>query len=313
MHPSEPRFIVAATPFEIVKRRRRKRPSGSIGAGARRSAPTNATAAASATAAETRTTGDVTLSCPASISANVVAARVSAPSPTPGTSRRRPRGSALSVTRRAVRTAAAATIGRLTRNTQRQPGPATSRPPAIGPAGSDSPATAAQTPIARARSAPPGNVCVMIASVPGSSSAAPTPCTPRAPTSTPVDGAAPAAAARGRPRAGRERRHAEQPQPAEHDAPVAVQVADRAAGEHEAGERDRVAVDDPLQPRRRRLQLLADARQRDVDDRDVELDEEQPGAHDDEDDAPSGHGPAPYDGRAAARLEVAAGVSDRRD
>src|SRR4051812_7431445 len=94
MHPSDPRFIAAATPLAIVKRRRRKSASGSIGSALRRSTATNAAAASAATTAAVGT---------ASISANVVAASAVDPSAIPATSRRRPRGSALSRTTRAVR------------------------------------------------------------------------------------------------------------------------------------------------------------------------------------------------------------------
>ncbi|KGD19443.1 hypothetical protein DO70_4434 [Burkholderia pseudomallei] len=48
-------------------------------------------------------------------------------------------------------------------------------------------------------------------------------------------------------------------------------VAERAGRQHQARERERVGVDDPLQARDARMQIDADARERDVDDRHVEL------------------------------------------
>jgi hypothetical protein len=68
----------------------------------------------------------------------------------------------------------------------------------------------------------------------------------------------------------------------QHDAAVAVAVAERAGGEHQARQRDRVAVHDPLQGADRRAEALAQARDRDVDHGHVELDQEQPSAHGDE-------------------------------
>jgi hypothetical protein len=81
-----------------------------------------------------------------------------------------------------------------------------------------------------------------------------------------------------------QRGDAEQRQPPEHDALVATDVANHAGAEHQAGQRDRVAVDDPLQAADARVQPRADLRQRDVDDRHVEQDQEVPDAHDDQHD-----------------------------
>ena len=92
---------------------------------------------------------------------------------------------------RSVPSAATSTTGTLTRNTERQPHVATNPPPSRGPAGNATLPTPAHTPIARACAAGSGNVRVMIASVPGSRSAAPTPCSTRAATSTPTVGASP--------------------------------------------------------------------------------------------------------------------------
>jgi hypothetical protein len=59
-------------------------------------------------------------------------------------------------------------------------------------------------------------------------------------------------------------------------------IAEIAAGQHQRGDRDRIAVDDPLQLRHPGAEVGPQARDRDVDDRHVEQDEEHPDAHDDE-------------------------------
>ena len=72
----------------------------------------------------------------------------------------------------------------------------------------------------------------------------------------------------------KQRSEREQRRAGEEHAPAAEQVG-RAPAEHQkAAEGDRVGVHDPLQPRRREAEAVADRRQRDVDDRDVEDDHE---------------------------------------
>ena len=53
------------------------------------------------------------------------------------------------------------------------------------------------------------------------------------------------------------------------DAPASEKIGGSAAEEQEASERDPVSGHHPLQVRLREVELLADRRQRDVDDRDV--------------------------------------------
>ena len=60
----------------------------------------------------------------------------------------------------------------------------------------------------------------------------------------------------------------------EEGAASAEDVGAAAAEQQEAGEDDRVGVDDPLEAGRREAEAVADRRQRDVDDRDVEDDHE---------------------------------------
>ncbi len=75
-------------------------------------------------------------------------------------------------------------------------------------------------------------------------------------------------------RVGRERAEQrgerEDPQPDREDAAAAEAVGERAGGEHERGERERVGVDHPLQVGEAAAEVLLDRRQRRVDDGDVE-------------------------------------------
>jgi hypothetical protein len=107
-------------------------------------------------------------------------------------------------------------------------------PPSSGPAGRARLPIPAQIPMALACSSGSGKAWLMIARVPGSSRAAPIPCSTWAPISRPVLGG------RRRPARRRRRRPAGQD-----DALVAVQVADGAAGQHQAGQGDGVAVHHP--------------------------------------------------------------------
>ena len=58
--------------------------------------------------------------------------------------------------------------------------------------------------------------------------------------------------------------------PSRNDLPASEPVAQRAAEQHERGQRQQVGVNRPLQAPERRVQVLADVRQRDVDDGAVE-------------------------------------------
>jgi hypothetical protein len=74
---------------------------------------------------------------------------------------------------------AARPIGMLTQKMPRHPTVPIKMPPSTGPSAMDSPKTASQTPMARARSAGLVNVLVMIPSAGGFSIAAPAPCSNR--------------------------------------------------------------------------------------------------------------------------------------
>ena len=114
-------------------------------------------------------------------------------------------------------------------------------------------------PIARPRSCGSNDACRM-ARLPGVSIAAATPCTTRAPTSI-ADGRRDGARQRGqREAAGAEHEHA----------PPAEPVTERAAEQDQPGERERVAVEDPLQAGERGVEVVGDPRQGEVDDGAVE-------------------------------------------
>ncbi len=92
-------------------------------------------------------------------------------------------------TKIAVSRIAAAQIGRLIQNTDRQPMDSMSRPPTIGPSAIEMPTTPPQMPIARARSTGPVKICEMIDSATGLSIDPPMPCRNRAPISVSMVGA----------------------------------------------------------------------------------------------------------------------------
>jgi hypothetical protein len=78
----------------------------------------------------------------------------------------------------------------------------------------------------------------------------------------------------------RERGHGEDRDPDEEEAPVAVEVAETAAQEQEAAERQEVRVHDPGQGGLREAEIVANRRQGDVHDRAVEDDHDVPKTED---------------------------------
>ena len=126
------------------------------------------------------------------------------------------------------------------------------------------PASAPQTPSAMLRSRPAGNVTVSSASAAGESSAAPMPWI----------GATAMSIARTGCEAARERSGGEQPEADQEHAAAAEDVAHPAAEQQQAAERERVAVDHPLQAFGAEAEVGLDGGQRDVHDRDVEDDHE---------------------------------------
>ena len=154
--------------------------------------------------------------------------------------------------------------GTLTKKIHSQPSESTSTPPATTPSVPPMPASAPQTPSAMLRSRPAGKVTVSSASAAGESSAAPTPWTARAAIS---------ALGRGHEAAG-QRGDAEQREAGQEEPAAAEQVARPPAEQQQAAERERVAVDDPLQAVGGEPEVGLDRGQRDVHDRDVEDDHE---------------------------------------
>ena len=83
---------------------------------------------------------------------------------------------------------------------------------------------------------------------------------------------------------GGDRRSGAEHEQADHQRAAAAElVAHRARGEQQAGEHQRVGVDDPLQLAGARVQLLDQRGQRDVEDRVVDAHDEQAEAEDGED------------------------------
>ena len=100
----------------------------------------------------------------------------------------------------------------------------------------------------------------IIARLPGVSSAPPIPCTTSRPMQD-LDGRGDRAEQGG---------HGEDADAEDEDSAAPVTVAQRTAEEDQRGQRERVAVEDPLERARRGVQIPADGRQRDVDNRPVE-------------------------------------------
>ena len=134
-----------------------------------------------------------------------------------------------------------------------------------GPRARASPDTAAQTPKASARVSRSGYTCRMMDKVPGSLAAAPIPMIDPA-GDQPID-------------VPRQRGHhgsaAEDGDPDEHDTLAPEDVTEHSGHQHEAGERQRVAVDHPLQRGDPRVQIALDIGQPDADDRVVQEGEEE--------------------------------------
>ena len=174
-------------------------------------------------------------------------------------------------------------IGTLIRKIQPQCRCWLMKPPMSGPKARASAPIAAQAPTARVRSRGSVKVATMMASVVGTMSAAPRPCSqPRADQH---------AAAAGQPRAQRGQR--EHRQPDHEQPPPAVHVGQPAADQQQPGEHQDVAADHPLQARDRQVQVALDGRDRDV--RHVVVEISHEGGQADRHQCPpaSGHGPSP--------------------
>ena len=156
-------------------------------------------------------------------------------------------------------------IGGLISRTQRQLSASVMTPPSSTPAAPPTPFIAAHRPIARCSAGPAANEEVMIASELAAISAPPKPWNRARDDQRVLVRREPAG----------ERGDARTATSASDERPALPEVVGCAAAEHqEAGERDRVGVDDPLQVRRREAEARLDRRQRDVDDAQVEDDHE---------------------------------------
>ncbi len=166
-----------------------------------------------------------------------------------------------------------ATMGRFTRKIEPYQKCSSSAPPTIGPNATAMPDVAPQMPSAFCRSEWSGKTLVRMARLAGKMKAAATPMRAR----------------RRDQRAGRVRRrrsrreHAEEDEADLHRALAAEAVADAAAREQQPGEGEAVRVDDPLQRGDRGAEMLVERRERDVDDRVVDHDQEHAEAQDRQD------------------------------
>ena len=140
-----------------------------------------------------------------------------------------------------------------------------STPPTSGPIATAPPIVAPQTPNAVAAVACPGTPGAISASEVANIAAPPTPCRPRARFSSVGSPAIPQ----------RNEAKVKIAKPIGEDAPAPEPVAERAGGEQEGGEGQRVGVDDPLQAREAGVEVALDVGQGDVDDRDVEQQHER--------------------------------------
>ena len=146
-----------------------------------------------------------------------------------------------------------------------------SKPPVIGPRPMPSADTPAQTPIALPRSAGSVNTLVMIDSVAGMMNAPPMPISARVAIST---------LAERRERRQQPSRCRRSTRPTARKPVAAEAVAEAAGGEQQAGEDERVGVDDPLQlagggAEAALARRVGQRRERDVEDRVVERDHDQ--------------------------------------
>ena len=155
-------------------------------------------------------------------------------------------GPRLSVSRACASGATTRPIGTLIQKIHCQESPLTTAPPMTGPSATPRPLTPDQMPSATPR-CPSGNASESSVSVSGNTSAPPAPCTARAAIRVLVgcDG--------GRRGGGREDAQSDREHP-----PATEAVAQRGAGHQQDGERQRVRVDDPLEPAQARTEVDPD-------------------------------------------------------
>ena len=269
MKPNSAKNTSVTLTLAALKRALAKKRTSSIGSSTWRSQSTNATSATTATAKPARITGSVQPLLGASMIDATSAPRPTIDSPAPTTSMRGRCGFRDVGTRNRPAMSATITIGTLTMNTDPHQKWSSRKPPATGPSATAMPATPDQIPIASARSRASVNTLVRIDSVAGMISAAPIPMT-----AGPDERRDPT-----RERGGR-RRPAEDHQAEGEGAPAPEPVTQAAGGEQQPGEHQGVRVDHPLEVADAGAEVTHQRRERDVDDRVVDHDDEQAHAED---------------------------------
>ena len=166
--------------------------------------------------------------------------------------------------RRGASIAAAMPIGTLTNRTHSQPAHSVSMPPSRTPTAPPEPATAPHTPIALLRSEPSAKRTVTMRQR-GRGEQRGTETLDGTSRDEPSGALREAAGQRGR---------GEEDQAGDEQAPTSEKIGQPTAEEQEAAEHEHVRVDDPREVVLREVEVRADRRERDVDDRGVEDDDE---------------------------------------
>ena len=270
IEPNVPKYMKNETPLVAANERERNRPIGSIGFFARSSQATKATSSATPPASAATIWGLLQPSPWPRIRPKTTPNRPAAARPTPGRSRLCA-GPWDSVSRRAATGMTTSPIGTLIQKIQCHEMPSTTAPPTSGPRATPRPLMADQMPSAAPRFSA-GNVPAISVRVSGATIAPPTPCTVRAASSAPADGASAAAAEAAVKSASPPRNSRRRPK----------RSASAAPGHEDDREGERVGVDRPLQRLERRAEVGADRGKSDGDDEVVEHDHEEGERHDDE-------------------------------
>ncbi len=173
-------------------RREEKNAGGTTGCGCRRSHTTRAASARAATANDPVTTGLPQPRSAAEVKANTNATIVRTEAVAPPVSSEVRRRS-ISGRLRAAPTNTTSPTGALTNITHSQPSVCVSTPPASSPTAAPAPTARTNIAIARERCGPGAVIPISSTITLGAAIAAPTPCSARAATSTPAEGASPPA------------------------------------------------------------------------------------------------------------------------
>jgi hypothetical protein len=183
--PPNPAYSSNVSRLAPLKVRLRSRRNGSMGAGWRRSTAMKAAMATAASSSAAMTSGALQPRVGASVNAYAAPPNASVAHSAPPRSSRVCTEGALSGTCRYVMAITAAASGRLTRKAHSQEPWSTSQPPTTGPTAEVMPLKPVHRPKARPRSAC-AKWALISAMLPGTSSAAPAPCTARAAINCPM-------------------------------------------------------------------------------------------------------------------------------